>query len=108
LVGGEDDAFHSPTKRDASISRKTKMIEKKVRELIPDLEWEVEFAWAGTFGKTKDGLAYIGKSPEYASCLFALGFGGNGITFSTIAANLIAAMLKYDEPNTAHLFRFGR
>ncbi len=108
LVGGEDDSFHSPTKRDASITRKAKTIEQKVRELIPDLDWEVAFAWAGTFGKTKDGLAYIGKSPEYASCLFALGFGGNGITFSAIAANLIADLVREVPNGDVELFRFGR
>lgn len=108
LVGGEDDAFHSPKRRDASIATKANTIEEKVRELIPDLEWEREFAWAGTFGKTKDGLAYIGPTEEYANCLFALGFGGNGITFSSIATNLIADMVQGQNPDSADLFRFVR
>lgn len=108
LAGGEDDRFHSPKRRDASIVRKAGIIHRKTRELIPDLEWEVEFAWAGTFGTTKDGLAYIGESPEYPGCYFTLGFGGNGITFSVIAANMITEMICGVEPANAHLFRFGR
>ena len=108
LVGGEDDAFHSPQRRDAKISTKARTIERKVRDLIPALDWEPAFAWGGTFGKTKDGLAYIGPSPEYPHCLFALGFGGNGITFSVIATDLIAQILQEKDPEWATLFRFGR
>ncbi len=108
LVGGEDDAFHSPRRRDASIARKAETIAEKVRELIPDLEWELEFAWAGTFGKTRDGLAYIGPTDEYPSCLFALGFGGNGITFSSVATELVSQFLKGIDPDSSRLFRFGR
>ncbi|MEJ7590302.1 MAG: FAD-dependent oxidoreductase [Planctomycetaceae bacterium] len=108
LAGGEDDLFNSPKLRDASIVKKAGIIHRKTRDLIPDLEWEVEFAWAGTFGTTKDGLAYIGESPEYPGCYFTLGFGGNGITFSVIAANMITEMICGVEPANAHLFRFGR
>jgi glycine/D-amino acid oxidase-like deaminating enzyme len=108
LVGGEDERFHSPAKRDASIERKAKVIEAKTRELLPALKWEPAFAWGGTFGKTKDGLAYIGPTDEYPSCYFALGFGGNGITFSAIATEIIPKLLKQVDTPDAELFRFGR
>ncbi len=108
LAGGEDDAFHNPKRRDTIIDAKCNLIESKVRNLIPDLKWEREFSWAGTFGKTKDGLAYIGSTAELPHCLFALGFGGNGITFSSIATNVLADQI-CGKPNAdADLFRFGR
>lgn len=69
---------------------------------------QVEFAWAGAFGTTKDGLAYIGESPEYPRCYFTLGFGGNGITFSVVATKLIDQMIQGREPESVYLFRFGR
>jgi glycine/D-amino acid oxidase-like deaminating enzyme len=108
LAGGEDDTFHTPTRRDFSVESKAKTIETKVRDLIPDLDWEREYAWSGTFGKTKDGLAYIGPSLEYPNCLFALGFGGNGITFSCIASDIIWDMARNVSTEAASLFRFGR
>jgi glycine/D-amino acid oxidase-like deaminating enzyme len=108
LVGGEDDSFHSPYRRDRSIQQKAHVIHAKTRALIPELEWEIEFAWGGTFGSTKDGLAYVGRSPEYPGCLFTLGFGGNGITFSVIATKLISEMVRGLQPENADLFRFGR
>ncbi len=108
LVGGEDDAFHSPLRRDANVASKAAIIETKVRKLLPDLNWEMEFAWGGTFGTTKDGLAYVGPTTEYPSCLFALGFGGNGITFSSIATDIISKMVKGQTAANADLFRFAR
>jgi glycine/D-amino acid oxidase-like deaminating enzyme len=108
LAGGEDDAFHSPMRRDASVDVKAKTLESKVRKLIPSIQWECEFAWSGTFGSTKDGLAYIGPSREYPSCLFALGFGGNGTTFSSIATDVIWDMVRGVTTEEASLFRFDR
>jgi len=58
--------------------------------LFPRIDLEVSYTWAGTFGETKDGLAYIGQTPEFPHAYFALGYGGNGITtFSVIAAKII-------------------
>lgn len=108
LVGGEDDPCHNPDKRDASLPQKALRIREKVRALLPTLDWEIEFAWAGTFGETKDGLAYIGPTPEYPHCFFALGFGGNGMTFSVIAADILADLLTGRPNENAELFRFGR
>jgi glycine/D-amino acid oxidase-like deaminating enzyme len=108
MAGGEDDRFHSAVRRDARLAAKAAAIEQKVRALVPGLQWEVEFSWGGTFGKTRDSLAYVGLTPEYPRCLFALGFGGNGITFSSIATNLIAQMVTDHMPPEAALFRFGR
>lgn len=57
---------------------------------------------------TKDGLPYIGKSPEYENTLFVLGFGGNGITFSAQGMEMIVAMLQGKKHPLEELYRFGR
>ena len=69
LAGGEDDRFHSPTRRDASIEKKAGLIHAKTRELIPGLEWEVEFAWAGTLNVRKaiDKTVSVAKSATDAA-----------------------------------------
>lgn len=108
LVGGEDDEHHSPARRDKVIPKKSAAIEKKVRELLPDLRWKKDYEWAGTFGKTRDGLAYIGKCNEYPGAYFALCFGGNGITFSAIAADMMIQFLKTGDAPNSDLFAFGR
>ena len=81
-------------------------------EIFGDVSEPVQLTTAGeaegTFAETKDGLAYIGSVPDFPRYLFALGFGGNGITFGAIAAEIIRDQL-LQRPNAAgRLFRFGR
>jgi glycine/D-amino acid oxidase-like deaminating enzyme len=76
--------------------------------MFPNIDLSVDCRWAGTFGETKDGLAYIGSIRQMPRCHFALGFGGNGVTFSVIAAQIICETLCGRSHPDAHLFRFDR
>lgn len=108
IIGGEDDDFRNPARRDALVDKKTDRLAEKFRDLFPGIELDVAYRWAGTFGETKDGLAYIGEVRQMPHCHFVLGFGGNGITYSVIAADLISNAL-FQRPNPdARLFRFDR
>jgi glycine/D-amino acid oxidase-like deaminating enzyme len=109
MMGGEDEPFRDPEKRDRLIARKTEKLLKAYAAFYPGRpEPEVAFAWAGTFGETKDGLPYIGVSPEMEHAYFALGYGGNGITFSVQAAQIITDLYRGIDNPDAHLYRFDR
>jgi len=107
MVGGFDEPFQDPKKRDALMEKKNKDILKRFKKLFPESKIEVDFYWCGTFGGTKDGLPYIGEHKKHPNIYFALGYGGNGITFSVIAAEMIKNMYlnKYEEEN---IFKFDR
>jgi len=108
IVGGEDEEFQNPIKRDELLRKKTSILEKKFRRLFPDIPFKTEMAWCGTFSSTKDGLPYIGEWPGKERMFFALGYGGNGITFSMNAAQMILNSIqgKKDERNA--VFGFER
>lgn len=108
LVGGEDDPFRNPNRRDRLVGKRTDRLAGRFREMFPRIELTVDYRWAGTFGETKDGLAYIGSIRQMPHCHFALGFGGNGVTFSIIAAEIIRETLCGRTHPDAHLFRFDR
>ncbi|MGA0558762.1 NAD(P)/FAD-dependent oxidoreductase [Larkinella sp. VNQ87] len=108
LVGGGDEPFKNAVLRDQLIDKKQEMLTEQVRELYPDLPFIPDLAWAGTFGETKDGLPYIGEHPDFPHSYFALGFGGNGITFSVTAAELIRDRLQGKPADELHWYRFGR
>jgi glycine/D-amino acid oxidase-like deaminating enzyme len=117
VVGGEDEPFKNATLRDALIEGKANAIMRRLEQFMPALRAEIGYSWAGTFGRTEDGLGYIGAPKEHPKILCALGFGGNGITFSAVAAKLIPAMitawdrgmdLRGETRAVAELFRFGR
>ena len=88
--------------------RKTKQLANDYLRLFPDSEFEPEFSWTGTFGTTADGLPYIGRYPKLPHTYFALGFGGNGITFSLIAAEMLTDILTGKKNQDTGLFSFDR
>lgn len=108
VIGGKDDLFYNPARRDASLSRKAKQLEHAFFRLFPQIPFRTDFAWAGTFASTRDGLPYIGSIPERPHTWFALGFGGNGITFSVIAARIISDLLSGKKNAHHQLFGFNR
>jgi glycine/D-amino acid oxidase-like deaminating enzyme len=108
LVGGRDEDFIAPGKRDKLIPHKTKQLAADYLRIFPDSDFKPEFSWTGTFGTTADGLPYIGRYPSLPNTYFALGFGGNGITFSLIAAEMLTDILCGKKNPDAHLFSFER
>jgi len=108
LVGGKDEAFYSPGKRDKLLTRKTRELVEAFGRKFPDIPIRVDFAWAGTFAETEDGLPYIGSIKQLPHTYFALGFGGNGITFSQIAAEIIRDFAIGKKNADAKIFTFDR
>ena len=108
IVGGHDEPFRAPAFRDALMGKKSIALEEDVHALMPDLPFKREYAWCGTFGATKDGLPYIDRGPRDRNSFYALGMGGNGITFSLIAAeNIRDRILGKPDPDN-NIFRFDR
>jgi glycine/D-amino acid oxidase-like deaminating enzyme len=91
LCGGEDEPYSSPQERDALIEEKAETLAGKLEALLPQIDPTPEFAWAGAFGTSDTGLPSIGEVPGLAGTSAVLGFGGNGMTYSRIAAEIITA-----------------
>jgi glycine/D-amino acid oxidase-like deaminating enzyme len=108
MFGGADQPYESDEKRDARIGRKTAQLTRRLSAFFPDIKVETAYAWAGVFGGTQDGLPVIGTTPEYPRAYFALGYGGNGITFSLVAAEIIRDALTRKKNPDAELFGFER
>lgn len=109
MVGGEDDEHANVPRREKMLPRKQRLLEQKVSRLFPELKLETAYSWAGTFGETRDGLAYIGPHPRLSDkLLFALGYGGNGITYSQVAADLLAARIQGQPSPDEAVFAFDR
>ena len=108
IIGGRDENFYSPIKRDKNIKYKTDVLKKDFTKLFPNIEFVPEYSWAGTFGSTKDALPYIGTYLKTPHTYYSLGFGGNGITFSVIGAQLIRDMILGKKNKHAEIFSFDR
>lgn len=109
LLGGRDEPFYSPGKRDRLLNKKTRLLAQDFDKRFPDkAPVLVDFNWAGTFAETADGLPYIGSVPERPNTIFALGFGGNGIVFSLIAGEIIRDAALGKKNTDARIFSFDR
>jgi len=108
MIGGYDEPFRDPDARDRLLGVKTALLKRRFRQLFPRIPLEVACAWAGTFAETTDGLPYIGRHRNWPHVWYALGYGGNGVTFSSIAASLIRDGILGRRNADEALFGFGR
>jgi glycine/D-amino acid oxidase-like deaminating enzyme len=106
VCGGEDEDFVDTERRDADIARKSAVLERKLGRLLPHIDPHAAFRWTGSFGQTPTGLPSIGAIPGYPRCYAVLGYGGNGITFSMLAAQLVSKAIQKRKDPDAFLFAF--
>ena len=111
IAGGEDDAIDNEMRRDANVRRKAGKLLKALNRLMPAAQppAEIAYAWAGTFAETPDGLPYFGAHRQHGPrVLFAMAYGGNGITYSMIGAALLRERIFGRAHADAPLFGFER
>jgi glycine/D-amino acid oxidase-like deaminating enzyme len=92
IAGGGDEDFHDPDHRDRLIPTKAAEIAANLSRLV-GRPVEPRETWAAMFGSSPDGLPAIGPSAVFDRLWLASGFGGNGVTFAALAAELLTASL---------------
>lgn len=107
VCGGLDEAFQDEARRDRLLERKTRSLERRLATMFPAADSRAEFRWTGTFGSTPTGTPTIGFLPDRRRTLAVLGYGGNGFTFSMIAAQLIRGLVVGDGDPDADLYAFA-
>lgn len=106
ICGGEDEDFVDEDRRDALLGRKVKALQRKLGKLLPEVSTEVDYSWTGTFGASTTGLPTIGPMPGLKNCWTVMGFGGNGITYSRVGAEIVRAGLTGKGDPDAELYAF--
>jgi glycine/D-amino acid oxidase-like deaminating enzyme len=107
-LGSIRSLFADETLRDDLIADKSARIAQKLSHMFPHLDTRPEFSWTGSFGTTSTGLPYIGAIPRHPRIHAVMGYGGNGITFSQIASEIVSAAIKGSDDTDARLFAFNR
>ncbi len=108
LVGGKDDDFYDPVERSRRAPLKAAQLCRSFAKLFPSIAFRTDYYWAGAFGVTKDSLPFIGSIPSRPHTFFALGFGGNGIIYSVIAAEIIRDAINGKKYEFGEWFSFER
>lgn len=89
VIGGEDERGLSAEERDARMAHKARALTDKLQALLPRAQAPPNLAWSAFFGSTADSLPLIGAVPGMPHVFAAYGYGGNGITFSALATELL-------------------
>lgn len=109
MIGGADVPFSSPQARDALLARQTRSLAAAFEKLFGMALPPIAFCWGGSFGKTPDGLPFIGRVPGmHAGLQFALCYGGNGICFAVQSSEMIRDGVQGRPHALDGIFGFGR
>ncbi len=108
LCGGGDEDIADGTRRDALLDRKAAWLQHRLAALLPDIDATPQFSWSGAFGASVHGLPTIGPVPGLRNCFAVLGYGGNGITFSMLAAQMLRNVLTGEDEPDLDLVRFRK
>ena len=88
IVGGEDHKTGGQENAESSFLRLESYIRKHFNVN------EVLFKWSSQYFEPADGLPYIGHLPGHPGNIFvATGYGGNGMTYSSVAALVLKRMI---------------
>ena len=105
IVGGEDEADPLAHEDKARLKRKCETIADKLKRLLPEVDFDIDYSWAGAFGESTTGLPSIGPVPGLDNAWAVMGFGGNGITYSVIASQVVAAEVRGGGDPDADLYK---
>ena len=101
IYGGEDHKTgQGPEPADAPFTR----LEESLRSLVPGVT--VSHRWSGQVIETDDGLPFIGETSP--GQFVATGFGGNGMTFGTLAGLMVTDAVAGRENPWSKLFDLHR
>lgn len=109
LFGGQDEPRVPGRARRLALARQAGRLMNDLVALYPALDGiAAEYAWEGLFATTPDGLPYVGAHRRYPRQLFALGYGGNGMTFGYLAAQILVRAAQGAMTDEDRFFGFGR
>lgn len=104
ILGGEDE--EDPERHTISrlLDTKAAILKKKLEQLVPDISLEPQYKWAGAFGSSTTGLPFIAPAKDMNNVWVVAGLGGNGITYSVIASQIITAAFSGSNDKDSDLY----
>jgi glycine/D-amino acid oxidase-like deaminating enzyme/nitrite reductase/ring-hydroxylating ferredoxin subunit len=99
IIGGEDHKTAHAENTNAPFNR----LESHIRHYFNVKE--IAYRWSSQYFEPADGLPYIGHMPgQPGKILVATGYGGNGMTYSHVAARLLSSIVLDKESPFIKLF----
>lgn len=108
IAGGLDKKSTRVEKNKNDVDIENNKLVKEIEKIFPHLKIDIEFSWDGLFAGAKDGIPFIGRSPDNPNVYFLLGYGGNGTVYSMAGSNIIRDLIIGHENPYADIVRLDR
>lgn len=100
LIGG---GYDHKTAHEKNTEHCFLQLEAHLREIFD--VGEIKYKWSSQFFEPADGIPYIGSLPGHTGKIYvATGYGGNGMTYSSVAAMLLKKIILNEESPYLELY----
>lgn len=89
IAGGLDEYTDKLIQDNAVTLGRAREIAKQIEAIFPNIDIRISHAWNALFGKSNDGLPFIGQDTNQPSIYYLLGYEGNGTCYSMAGAHII-------------------
>ena len=109
LVSGADQGETPLKTRGSVLVQRTGQLMYQLLTMYPAISGlQPEYGWDASYGKTADGLMYIGAHRNYPHHFFALGGGPGGVTGAFVAARILLRALQHAPDKADEVFGWTR
>lgn len=81
---------------------------QQARELFPDYDIQIEYAYAASFGESIDNIPFIGEHQTKSNHYYLLGYGGNGTVYSMLGSYILRDLILGNRNEDSELFHLER
>lgn len=108
IVGGLDEDKAEAPDSEEVIQQRAENLLQQARELFPDYDIQIEYAYAASFGESIDNIPFIGEHPTKSNHYYLLGYGGNGTVYSMLGSYILRDLIIGNRNEDADLFHLER
>jgi glycine/D-amino acid oxidase-like deaminating enzyme len=109
LISGADSEQVVPRLQAKTIVQRTGQLMYELSTIYPDISGLMpDYGWGATYGRTADGLPYIGPHRNYPRHLFAFGDASHSVTGAYLASRVLLRYFLNQTESADHVFGFHR
>jgi glycine/D-amino acid oxidase-like deaminating enzyme len=109
LITGADIESVAPPLREKTIVQRTGQLMYELSTIYPDISGLMpEYGWEASYGRTADGLPYVGPHRNYPRHLFAFGDASHSVTGAYLASRILLRHFQGEPETSDEVFGFLR
>ena len=109
LISGADSDTVPPRQRAKTVVQRTGQLMYELSTIYPDISGlQPEYGWESEYGRTADGLPYLGPHRNYPRHLFAFGDASHSVTGAYLASRVLLRHFLDQAESADEVFGFHR